>query len=84
MPVAGQQIPNTHEWTNWEAVFFTRSMRQLRDATIDEVLEAVFSMFSASLDPPSSVLLVSVVQCSAVEWSGVQLIVDSCGTVASR
>jgi hypothetical protein len=45
MPVAKQQIPNMHQWTTWEAVFFTRSVRQLRDATI-EMLEAVFSMRS--------------------------------------
>jgi hypothetical protein len=23
MPVAKQQIPNTHQWTNWEEVFST-------------------------------------------------------------
>jgi hypothetical protein len=42
-PVARQQIPNTHQRTNWEAVFFALSVRQLRDATI-ELSEAVFSM----------------------------------------
>jgi hypothetical protein len=45
MPVARQQIPNTHQYTNWEVMFSTRSVRQLRDATI-ELLEAVFSMRS--------------------------------------
>jgi hypothetical protein len=44
-PVARQQIPITHQWTNWEAVFSTRSVRQLRDATT-ELLEAVFPMRS--------------------------------------
>jgi hypothetical protein len=43
MPIARQQIPNTHQWTNGEEVFSTRSVRQLHDATI-ELLEAVFSM----------------------------------------
>jgi hypothetical protein len=42
MLVARQQIPNTHQWNNWEAVFSTRSVRELGDATIEEVLEAVF------------------------------------------
>jgi hypothetical protein len=42
-PVARQQIRNMHQWTNWEEMFSTRSVRQLRDATI-ELLEAVFSM----------------------------------------
>jgi hypothetical protein len=42
MPVARQQIPNTHKWSNWEAVFSTQSVRQLCDATIEELLEAVF------------------------------------------
>jgi hypothetical protein len=31
--VARQQIPNTHQWTNWEEVFSTLSVRQLRDVT---------------------------------------------------
>jgi hypothetical protein len=43
--VARQQIHNTHRWTNYEAVFSTRSVRQLRDATI-ELLETVFSLRS--------------------------------------
>jgi hypothetical protein len=43
--VARQQIPNTQQWTNWEAGFSTPSVRQLRDATI-ELSEAVFSMRS--------------------------------------
>jgi hypothetical protein len=29
---------------DWEAVFCTRSVQQLRDATVEELLEAVFSM----------------------------------------
>jgi hypothetical protein len=33
-----------HQRTNWEAVFYMRSVRQLRDATIEEMLEVVFSM----------------------------------------
>jgi hypothetical protein len=37
-----QQNPNTHQQTNWEAVFSTRSVRQLRDAKTEELLEAVF------------------------------------------
>jgi hypothetical protein len=38
MPVARQQIPNMHQWTNWEVGFSTR---QLRDAK-KELLERVF------------------------------------------
>jgi hypothetical protein len=38
------QIPNTHEWTNLEAVFSKQSVRQLDDATTEELLEVVFSM----------------------------------------
>jgi hypothetical protein len=45
-PVARQQIPNTHQWTNWEEVFSMLSVIQLLDATIEELLEAVFSMLS--------------------------------------
>jgi hypothetical protein len=40
--VAGQQIPNKHQWTGWEALFSTQSLRHLRDTTIEELLEAVF------------------------------------------
>jgi hypothetical protein len=35
------------QWSNWEAVFSTWSVRQLRDAT-NEQLEELFSMFSMS------------------------------------
>jgi hypothetical protein len=42
MPVARQQIRNMHQWTNWKEVFSTWSMQQLHDATIKELLEAVF------------------------------------------
>jgi hypothetical protein len=45
MPVARQQISNTHQWTDLEGVFATRSMRQLRDATV----EVVFSMWSMTM-----------------------------------
>jgi hypothetical protein len=41
MPIARQQIPNIHQQTNWEVVFSTQSVQQLRDATIEEWLEAV-------------------------------------------
>jgi hypothetical protein len=44
MPVARQQIPNIHQWTNWEAEFSMRSVRQLRDATTEELLGEVFSV----------------------------------------
>jgi hypothetical protein len=43
--IARQQIPNMHNWTNWE-VFSTRSVRYLRDATIEETLGEVFSVQS--------------------------------------
>jgi hypothetical protein len=32
-----------HQWANWEEMFSTRSVQQLHDATIEELLEAVFS-----------------------------------------
>jgi hypothetical protein len=47
MTVARQQIINTHQRNNWEAMFCTQYVRQLRDAKIDDLLEAVFSMSSA-------------------------------------
>jgi hypothetical protein len=40
-----QKFPNPHQWTNWEAVFSTRSVRQLRDGTT-ELLKADFSVRS--------------------------------------
>jgi hypothetical protein len=46
MPVARNQIPNMHQWTNWEEVLSTHSMQQLYDAAIEELLETVFSMQS--------------------------------------
>jgi hypothetical protein len=45
-PVARQQIPNTHQCTKLAEVFPTRSVRQLRDATIEELLREVFSVKS--------------------------------------
>jgi hypothetical protein len=45
MPVGRQEITNTHRWINWEAVFSTRSMPQLRAAKI-KLLDVVFSMRS--------------------------------------
>jgi hypothetical protein len=41
-----QQIPNTHQWTNWKSVFSTRSMRQLRDASSEKLMGALFSVRS--------------------------------------
>jgi hypothetical protein len=35
-----------HQWTNWEAVFSTWSVQQLRDATIEELLKKLFSVRS--------------------------------------
>jgi hypothetical protein len=46
-PVTRQQIPNTYQWTTLEAVFSMRTVRNLRDAAIEELLEAVFSVWSA-------------------------------------
>jgi hypothetical protein len=46
MPITRQQIPNIHQCANWEAVFFTWSLRQLRKATIEELLGEVFSVQS--------------------------------------
>jgi hypothetical protein len=46
MPVTRQQIPNEHQLSNWEEISSTRSTRQLRDTTVKEMLEAVFSMRS--------------------------------------
>jgi hypothetical protein len=42
MPVARQQIPNKHQWANWEVVFYKRTVRQLRNTTVEELLEKVF------------------------------------------
>jgi hypothetical protein len=44
--VAMQRILSPHRWANWEAVFFTRPVRQLRAATIEELLGKVFSVRS--------------------------------------
>jgi hypothetical protein len=44
--LAREQIRNTEQWSKWETVFSTRSVLQLRDATIDELLGEVFSMRS--------------------------------------
>jgi hypothetical protein len=38
MTVARHQIPNTHQLPNFEAVISTRSVRQLLDATMGELL----------------------------------------------
>jgi hypothetical protein len=35
-----------HEWSKWEAVFSTKSVRQLCDATIEELLGEVFTVGS--------------------------------------
>jgi hypothetical protein len=37
---------NTHKWSNWEAVFSTLSVRQLRDVTTQELLGELFSVLS--------------------------------------
>jgi hypothetical protein len=37
-----QQILNTPQWTNWEALFSMIYVRYLRDATIELLLEAVY------------------------------------------
>jgi hypothetical protein len=44
MPIARLQIPNMHQWYNWEAVFSTWSMLQLHEATVEEQLGEVFSV----------------------------------------
>jgi hypothetical protein len=46
-PVAKQQVPNIHKWTNVEAVLSKRSVQHLRSSTTEELLEAVFFMWSA-------------------------------------
>jgi hypothetical protein len=43
-----QQIPNTHQWTNWEAVFSTQYVQRLHDVKI-LFLEAVFSIRSVPI-----------------------------------
>jgi hypothetical protein len=42
MLVGRQENPNTHQWTNLEAVFSRKSVRQLGDATIAELLKRCF------------------------------------------
>jgi hypothetical protein len=59
-PIARQHIPNTHQWTNWEAVFSTRSAWQLRDATIEELLGEVI------LCDPCRGQMEDLVSCEAV------------------
>jgi hypothetical protein len=44
-PIARQQIHNMQQWSNWEAVFSMQSMQYLHDATIEELLEEVFSVW---------------------------------------
>jgi hypothetical protein len=60
-PVAMQQIPNTHQWTNWEKVFFMQPMQQLCGTTVEEWLEAVFSLWS-------------VQRCDKQDKSGVEVV----------
>jgi hypothetical protein len=43
MIVARQQIPNTHQW---EVVFSTRSVQQLCEVKIEELMGEVFSVRS--------------------------------------
>jgi hypothetical protein len=45
-PIVRQQIHNMQQWSNWEAVFSMRFMQYLHDATIEELLEEVFSVWS--------------------------------------
>jgi hypothetical protein len=46
MLIARQHIPNMHQWTNWERVFSTWSVQELRNITIEEPLKVVFSTWS--------------------------------------
>jgi hypothetical protein len=48
-PIARQQINNTHQWTNWEAVFSVRSVGHLHDIKIEEFLGDVFSTRSTPM-----------------------------------
>jgi hypothetical protein len=45
-PFVRQEFPKKHRWTNRETVFSMWSLRKLRDATIEELVEVVFSMLS--------------------------------------
>jgi hypothetical protein len=49
-PVARQQIPNTHQWTNWEAVFSAWSVPQLHDATMEEMLDQFVFFFALRVE----------------------------------
>jgi hypothetical protein len=49
MPVARELIPNTHQYTNWEASFCARSVQQMRDVTTEGLFEAVFSIRSVPI-----------------------------------
>jgi hypothetical protein len=40
------QIRNTQHWSNWEVVFSMQPLQKLRDATREELLEEVSSMWS--------------------------------------
>jgi hypothetical protein len=59
--VMASKFPNTHQWSNWEAVFSTHYVRQLRNATI-KLLEEMISMRS-------------VPRCNKQDKSRVQIVV---------
>jgi hypothetical protein len=52
------------QWSNWEAALFTRSVRYLRDATLEERLGEVFSVRSL---PASEDINTEVEEATALE-----------------
>jgi hypothetical protein len=60
-----QQIPNTRQWTNLEAVSSTRSVRHLLDATREERRNGVFYAVRAEVLRADS-------QWSSIDMSGVK------------
>jgi hypothetical protein len=65
MTVARHQIPNTHQLPNFEAVISTRSVRQLLDATMEELL--IFCFLCGPCRDVISRQSVELVQLSGVE-----------------
>jgi hypothetical protein len=73
------KIRNTQKWSNWDAVFYTRSVRLLRDAAIQELLGQLFSVPSVPRLSKGDQLLLRERVETAVRRVGV-----SCETVAGQ
>jgi hypothetical protein len=70
MPVARQQILNTHQWSKWEAVFSAQSAPMAMHATMDPAAEEQCFLCGPCLNVINRI--VSGVQFSSVELSEVE------------